>query len=324
MGVTRHWDFRNYIDLRRMAGLSSSRFLFPKTGVGESAANRPFPRTAGGVFDSVIHAGKGQTALFNGSILSFIVITQRGGVIQHLINSSFLALAIYGSLLVLSILSWGIMIKKYFDLRKERKLAKGFRRLFNELEGNIVALSQEGILPANSPARLFVSAYEELRLWATLDRDQNRIIAERPVVPALERTLDRAIEMEKERWERGTTFLATIASVSPLMGLLGTVWGVFLSFQEMGTVGATSLETVAPGISEALLTTVGGLLVAIPAVFGHNWILRAVRSIETQLETFASEIINHFDRQIVVGSFSNTSRLSAPRPVSRRRSGGPA
>ncbi len=236
--------------------------------------------------------------------------------IRDALHGTFLGLVIYISLLSLSIITWSIIIKKILDLKIERKKAKEFRKRFNDLEGNIVALAQAGILPANSPARLFVSAYEELRLWATLDRNHNCIIADRPVVPALERTLDRAIEMEKGRWERGTTLLATIASVSPLLGLLGTVWGVYLTFQRMGLQDTASLSTVAPGISEALLTTVAGLLVAIPAVFAHNGILRAVRNIETDLENFSSEIINHFDRQIVMGEMPQNQiqpKAAAPR-----------
>ena len=253
---------------------------------------------------------------------SFFVLTVTGnigGVLDKIIQSSFFALSIYTSLLILSILTWGLILKKWFDLRSERKRSAEFRRLFTDMEGDIVALSQEGIIPTSSPARLFVAAYEELRLWATLDRNRNCIIANRPIVTPLERTLDRAIEIEKDRWEYGTTLLATIATVSPLLGLLGTVWGVFLSFQEMGLDNSASLRTVAPGISEALLTTVAGLLVAIPAVFAHNIIVRAIRSIENHLESFAYEIINHFDRQIVIepGAIGRTVEKAPTRRKTR-------
>lgn len=255
------------------------------------------------------------------TLSSVIAAGQVGGAIRDVSSSSFLSLFIYLVLIVLSIITWSVIIKKIVDLSIERKRAKHFRQHFLELEGNIVALAQTGILPANSPARLFVSAYEELRLWATLDRSHNSIISEREIVPALERTLDRAIELEKERWERGTTILATIASVSPLLGLLGTVWGIYISFQQMAQMDTASLSTVAPGISEALLTTVAGLLVAIPAVFAHNGILRAVRNIETQLESFSSEIINHFDRQIIVVPPSHASSPSKIGASPRRSHG---
>ncbi len=236
------------------------------------------------------------------SLITLVVTNQVGNAFYHVFHGTLLAKLIYFVLFVLSIATWAIVIKKISDLRAERKRAAEFKRLFHDLEGDIVALSQEGILSANSPARLFVSAYEELRLWATLDREHNCIIAERPVIPALERTLDRAIEIEKGLWEKGTTFLATTASGSPLLGLLGTVWGIFMAFQEMGSQDNASLSTVAPALAEALLTTVAGLMVAIPAVFAHNGILRAVRNIENQLESFAYEIINHFDRQVVIGT----------------------
>ncbi|MDP8245027.1 MAG: MotA/TolQ/ExbB proton channel family protein [Candidatus Hinthialibacter antarcticus] len=255
-----------------------------------------------------------------GAFLAQLPIGQVDDALQQIASSSILGLAIYVVLIVLSIYTWALIIKKVIDLRSEKRSAAKFRKRFSELEGNIVALSQEGILPSNSPARLFVSAYEELRLWATLDRDRNCIVSERPVINALERTLDRSIELEKEYWERGTTTLATIASAAPLLGLLGTVWGIFISFNEMGEMATASISTVAPGISEALLTTVVGLLVAIPAVFAYNGIVRAVRVIETQLESFAYEIINRFDRQIVVAptQAQPQPRSPAEKPAARR------
>jgi biopolymer transport protein TolQ len=227
---------------------------------------------------------------------------------------SLLSFIIYLLLAILSVLSWAIIIKKIIDLRAEKSKSKPFRKLFSQKEGDIVALSQEGIVPNSSLARLFVAAYEELRLWATLDRKRNCIVANRPVVTPLERTLDRTIEMEKDHWDYGTTLLATISTVSPLLGLLGTVWGIYISFQQMGMQENTNLSTVSQGISEALLTTVAGLLVAIPAVFAHNAIVRAVRSLENHMESFAYEIINHFDRQIVVDP-TYTNRTPERKPT---------
>ena len=210
----------------------------------------------------------------------------------------------------------GSLSKKWRIFARKKKRAAEFRRVFTTLKGDLIALSQEGIIPSSSPARLFVAAYEELRLWATLDRERVCIVADRPVVPALERTLDRSIEIEKERWERGTTMLATIASAAPLLGLLGTVWGIFLSFQQMGMEANASLRTVAPGISEALLTTIVGLVVAIPAVFAYNALVRSIRVIENHLESFAYEIINRFDRQIIVNP---APTKPAARPVPKRK-----
>ena len=236
-----------------------------------------------------------------GHLETLLVVNQVGKAIGHIWNTgSYLGFIIYIFLIVSSITCWSIVIKKVYELRLEKKRAAEFRRLFKAVEGNIVSLSQEGIIPGNSPARLFVSAYEELRLWATFDRERNCIVTERVVIPALERTLDRSIETEKQRWERGTTVLATISGAGPLMGLLGTVWGIFNSFQQMSETGNASLTSVGAGISEALLTTAVGLVVAIPAMISYNLILRSVRNIENELDGFAIEIINNFDRQIVV------------------------
>ena len=236
-----------------------------------------------------------------GHIETLLVIDQIGKALANIRNQgSFLGYIIYIFLVLSSIACWSIVIKKVYELRIEKKRAAEFRRLFKAVEGNIVSLSQEGIIPGNSPARLFVSAYEELRLWATFDRERNCIVTERNVIPALERTLDRSIETEKQRWERGTTVLATISGSGPLMGLLGTVWGIYNSFQEMSVTGNASLTSVGAGISEALLTTAFGLIVAIPAMISYNLILRSVRNIENELDGFSIEIINNFDRQIVV------------------------
>lgn len=251
-------------------------------------------------------------------VFSLLTFNQLESTYDWLSYSSPLALFIYVVLFVLSILTWATIIRKVLELRAEKKQSNKFKRTFSEHEGNIIALSQEGILPSNASARLFVAAYEELRIWATLDRERNCIVADRPVVPALERTLDRAIELETERLESGTTLLATIASVSPLLGLLGTVGGVYLSFINMGNQDNASLQTVGPGLAEALLTTIVGLLVAIPAVFAYNGILRLVRNNENQLYSFANEIVNRFDRQIVVDQ--NHQVMAQKGPTIRRKS----
>ncbi|MBI1388508.1 MAG: biopolymer transporter ExbB [bacterium] len=256
-----------------------------------------------------------------GAFFARLSIAQMDEALNQVLHSSLMGWGIYLSLLLFSVYTWGMIIKKALQLRVEKHKSSAFRKRFAELEGNIVKLAEEGIMPASSAARLFVSAYEELRLWATLDRDRNCIVAERPVINALERTLDRAIELEKEFWERGATTLATISTTAPLLGLLGTVWGLFFSFQDMKDMANASIATVAPGISEALLTTVAGLLVAIPAVFAYNGITRSVRVIETQLETFAYEIINRFDRQIVViPGQAQTRSISSEKPLAARRS----
>ncbi|MFH1737489.1 MAG: MotA/TolQ/ExbB proton channel family protein [bacterium] len=223
-------------------------------------------------------------------------------VLNEIFGSSAFARMIFFALFLLSIITWAIVAKKIWDFRVERFRSRSFRDLFARVEGDILSLAQEGIIARNSPSRIFVAAYDELRLWTRLDPKSNDLISDKPIATPLERTLDRAIDREQHEWEWGCTTLATVASISPLLGLLGTVWGVFHSFYNVGTVSNPSLQTVAPGISEALLTTVVGLMVAIPALVAHNTILSRVRRIEQDLESFASQILNSFERQVHVRS----------------------
>ncbi len=236
----------------------------------------------------------GMESLHNGVILTNSVL------LNEILSSSWFARCIFFVLFVLSILTWAILVKKIWDLRVERFRSRSFRDLFDRVEGDILSLAREGIIARNSPSRIFVSAYDELRLWTRLDPDTDKLISEKPIASPLERTLDRAIERERHEWEWGCSTLATIASVSPLIGLLGTVWGVFHAFYNVGAMANPDLKTVAPGISEALLTTVVGLMVAIPAYVAYNAILSRVRRIEQELENFAGQILNSFERQVKV------------------------
>ena len=221
-------------------------------------------------------------------------------VLHEIFSSSWFAQFIFLGLFILSVITWAIVVKKVWDFRVERFRSQSFRDLFVRVEGDILSLAQEGIIARNSPSRIFVAAYDELRLWTRLDPNTNRLVSDKPIAAPLERTLDRAIDREQHEWEWGCTTLATVASISPLMGLLGTVWGVLHSFYNIGSMANADFHTVAPGISEALLTTVAGLIVAIPALVAHNTILSRVRRIEQDLESFAGQILNSFDRQVHV------------------------
>lgn len=108
----------------------------------------------------------------------------------------------------------------------------------------------------------------------------------------LQSTMENAVarEMEKEDW--GQTFLAVAASVCPFIGLLGTVWGITHSFYEIGSLGSTSINIVAPGIAEALITTIFGLIVAIPCAVFYNLFTKRIRQQETQFIDFATALIN--------------------------------
>ncbi len=113
---------------------------------------------------------------------------------------------------------------------------------------------------------------------------------------ALERTLQLGMSEELTRLERNMSLLATTATVSPFIGLFGTVWGIIDAFQQLGTAGAASLRAVAPGISEALITTALGLAAAIPAAIFYNMFGTAIKEFGARMEDFMLEFMNMLDR----------------------------
>jgi biopolymer transport protein TolQ len=112
-----------------------------------------------------------------------------------------------------------------------------------------------------------------------------------------ENALQRAIARQTLRYESSMIFLATIVSGAPFLGLLGTVWGVMLAFDSITASGAqtASIQNLAPGVSAALLTTIAGLVVAIPSVFGYNFLLSTTRRLITELENFASSLADRIE-----------------------------
>jgi biopolymer transport protein TolQ len=113
---------------------------------------------------------------------------------------------------------------------------------------------------------------------------------------ALERTLQLGMSEELTRLERNMSLLATTATVSPFIGLFGTVWGIIDAFQQLSTAGAASLRAVAPGISEALITTALGLAAAIPAAISYNMFGTDIKEFGARMEDFMLEFMNMLDR----------------------------
>ena len=116
-------------------------------------------------------------------------------------------------------------------------------------------------------------------------------------IESIERALARARTMAVTEMENKVPFLATTASSAPFIGLFGTVWGIMNSFRNIGAKGAANLATVAPGIAEALVATAIGLVAAIPAVMGYNYLSRRIRVISAEMETFTNDFLNIIRRR---------------------------
>jgi len=188
-------------------------------------------------------------------------------------------------LLAFSLLSWAVAFSKWAVFTSARAANRKFLRAFRKAPGlDAVAVVSEQF--SRSPlVALFDFGYNEVKRQM-----KSRGSLTNPL--ALERTLQLAMSEEITRLERNMGLLATTATVSPFIGLFGTVWGIIDAFQQLSTAGAASLRAVAPGISEALITTALGLATAIPAVIFYNWFGNSIKEFGARMEDFQLEFMN--------------------------------
>jgi biopolymer transport protein TolQ len=198
-------------------------------------------------------------------------------------------IAIFALLFVFSVSSWTIIFSKWSTLRRARSSNAKFLRAFrkaNGLEAVMVASEQFRPSPLVS---VFDFGYTEInRQVQTRGGFSNKA--------ALERSLQLGTNEELARLEHNLNWLATTASVSPFIGLFGTVLGIIRAFEMLGTSGGTSLASVGPGISEALFATAVGLFAAIPAAIFYNHFGHMLKELGARMDDFALEFINLAER----------------------------
>jgi biopolymer transport protein TolQ len=192
-------------------------------------------------------------------------------------------------LLIFSLLSWAVIFSKWAVFRRARSANRTFLRSFRKA-ANLEAMAVASEQFSRSPlVTVFEFGYSEVaRQMKTRGSVTNPL--------ALERTLQLGMSEEITRLERNMSLLATTATVSPFIGLFGTVWGIIDAFQQLATAGAASLRAVAPGISEALITTALGLAAAIPAAIFYNVFGSAIKELGARMEDFMLEFMNMLDR----------------------------
>jgi biopolymer transport protein TolQ len=203
-------------------------------------------------------------------------------------NSGPIAIAVLFTLLLASLYSWAIILSKAGLFRRARAQSQRFLRAFrkaNRLQ-EIAAVSEQF-----KPSPL-VNVFDEV--YDTYRRQTNGFGAPKNIV-ALERTAQAASSESLTVLERRLTWLATIGAVAPFVGLFGTVMGIVDAFHGLGTEGAATLRAVAPGVSEALITTAAGLVVAIPAVIAYNQFTASLREFGSRMDDFSRELLNSFE-----------------------------
>jgi biopolymer transport protein TolQ len=207
-------------------------------------------------------------------------------IMEMLRNSGPVAMIVLGLLLITSLYSWAIMLSKWSSFRRARVQSARFLRAFrkaNRLE-EIAAVSEQ--FKPSPLATVFEETYGEY------ERQTGGLGGPPRNIAALERASQTAASESLTIFESRMTWLATIGAVSPFLGLFGTIWGIIDAFHGLGTAGAATLRAVAPGVSEALITTAAGLAVAVPAVVGYNQFTSRIREFAARLDDFAREMLN--------------------------------
>lgn len=210
------------------------------------------------------------------------------------------AKVIIAFLIVFSILAWWMMIYKAVQMRRAKKLnfyfgeefraQKTILELFDrklQVDGcPLYAVYQAGC--SNLDTRLRGPGGERAKQQVSLKNMEH-----------IKRATENVVAQESLKLESGLILLAIAVSGAPFIGLLGTVWGVMSTFAGIAQQGAATMAAMAPGVSAALITTVAGLLVAIPSMFGYNWLVHNLRTFTVELDNFAQELISRMETEFL-------------------------
>ncbi len=196
-------------------------------------------------------------------------------------------------LILFSIFSWAIIFFKRKTLRAAQAQSKKFLKVFRK-STTLSDVDEAAIKYQASPlVALFQSGSREL---AILKKSNPQSSLSSSKLENLNRALLKAANNEISKLERMMSFLATTGSVTPFIGLFGTVWGIMDAFHKIGIVRSASLDTVAPGIAEALIATAAGLFAAIPAVIAYNHFLHRIKDLITEMDDFSLEFLSIAER----------------------------
>jgi biopolymer transport protein TolQ len=211
-----------------------------------------------------------------------------GAIFDMVRNSGPVAIAVLVLLLIASLYSWAVILGKSAVFRRARSQSQRFMRAFrkaNRLQ-ELAAVSDQ--FKPSPLVAVFDEVYETYRR-------QTGGFGPPKNITTLERTAQAAASESLTVLERRLPWLATIGATAPFVGLFGTVMGIVDAFHGLGTEGAATLRAVAPGVSEALITTAAGLLVAIPAVIAYNQFTASLREFASRMDDFSRELLNSFE-----------------------------
>lgn len=219
---------------------------------------------------------------------------QNLSVLHLILHASIPVQVVMALLLGASFMSWWFIFVKWFALKRARRVADRFEREF-WAGGDINAMYQRVSAERESAGemeRIFEAGFRE---FMKLRRQAG--LSVNVVIDGTRRAMRATYQRELDGLESHLSFLATVGSVSPYIGLFGTVWGIMIAFVGLSSVAQATLAQVAPGIAEALIATAMGLFAAIPAVIGYNRYTHDIDRLANRMESFMEEFSNILQRQ---------------------------
>ncbi len=200
-------------------------------------------------------------------------------------------------LVIFSVMAWFVMISKAIQMRQAKRLNQFFTAEFRSQKAVLDVFDRK--VHAEGCPLFMVYQAGSIELDARLkgpDGNRKRQMSLKGI-EHVKRTMENAVAQESLKLESGLILLAIAVSGAPFLGLLGTVWGVMSTFGHIAQQGSASMAAMAPGVSAALITTVAGLLVAIPSMFGYNWLVHNLRVMTVELDNFAQEIMSKIETE---------------------------
>ncbi len=221
-------------------------------------------------------------------------MTEQLSIIDLVLNASPMVQAVMALLMVGSLISWVMIFQKGFMLSAVRRESTEFENEFwsgNDLQELYMSIDGAEEAPIGMKS-IFVAGFKEFSRLRRDESDLDRIMQN------VQRAMRVSLFREEERLETNLTFLATVGSISPYIGLFGTVWGIMYAFMGLSTVNQVSLSVVAGPISEALIATAMGLFAAIPAVIAYNRYSAQLESVVNRFDAFSDEFSGILSRAI--------------------------
>lgn len=228
-----------------------------------------------------------------GIALLFVQAAQNQGIslVDLLLKASPIAKGVLILLLIFSIASWAIIFSKWRVLQKAEKATDEFLSAFGKRDKKLSDLFVESEYRKESPlARIFAAGYEEIT--NQIDDGSRRVHS----LDSINRVMQSATIDEVSSLEKSLSWLATAANASPFIGLFGTVVGIIIAFQGLSAASASSIQSVAPGIAEALIATAAGIGAAVPAAIFYNYFLNRIKSLTAKMDRFSLEMLNIIER----------------------------